>query len=70
MSKFRFIAKKIAERLFTNGNGIRATRLVLMDESGATARDLGGWCEESAIKEIEDQLNALLAVADVTPTNP
>lgn len=46
----RELANRIAEKLFTNGWGKRAERLVLELPDGS---DGGGWCEKSAAHEIE-----------------
>lgn len=43
------IAAAIVERLFTNGAGQRAERLVLTDRNG---RDLGGWADKPAQDQI------------------
>ena len=50
----RKLAQKIAERLFTNAMGQRATRLRLFDDP--SPRDLGGWCFNAAVAQIEDVL--------------
>ena len=47
------IAEKIAEELFTNGNGDKADRIQLCKKNGGILeRDLGGWCKKSAIAAI------------------
>jgi hypothetical protein len=63
------IAHKAAEKLFVNGYGDRATRLVLVDESnGEPGRDLGGLCEWAAkdviARVIEEAFKAARSVAD------
>lgn len=47
----RALARRIARRLFTNGAGQQAERLVLMVD-GPPKRDLGGWCMRAAVDEI------------------
>lgn len=47
------MAQLIADRLFTNGVGKRADRLVLTSKDG---KDLGGWCEQAVVDEIEKAL--------------
>lgn len=49
------LAKAIAERLFVNGFGDRASRLQLRSEG---ERDLGGWCRSAAETQI---VQAILA---------
>jgi len=53
----RRLAHRIAERLFTNGQGVRAARLVLTID-GPPKRDLGGWCEEAVVDRIVEVLGA------------
>lgn len=48
-AKCRAIAETIANRLFTNGSGGKASRLQLR---GPQEQDFGGWCEDAAIKQI------------------
>ncbi len=51
------LAKNIARYLFTNGNGDKATRLVMMDEQPLRPpRNLGGWSE----KAVADRIAKLL----------
>lgn len=54
------LAAEIAKRLFTNGAGDHAQRLVLtIDGNGATkGRDLDGWSESAAADQIERLLVA------------
>ena len=47
------IAEKIATRLFVNGLGQEAARLVLVDSNN---RDLGGWCKRAVIDQIREIL--------------
>lgn len=49
------IAQAIADRLFINGNGDHAERLIL---SGTNGRDLGGWCQQAVVDVIVDELKA------------
>ena len=56
--KNRLIAEKIAEELFTNGNGDKADRIQLCQKTeGTVERDLGGWCKEAAVGVIERVLD-------------
>lgn len=48
-------AQRIADRLFVNGAGERAARLVLVD---AQRRDLGGWSFAAVVDQIEQVLTA------------
>ena len=52
------IAKQIADRLFTNGTGDEATRLVL-ELPGK--RDGGGWCRRA----VEDRIDEVLTAYDL-----
>ena len=45
----RDVAENIAERLFVNGQGTEAHRLVLMSIHGS---DLGGWCKQAVVDQI------------------
>ncbi len=47
------IAKQIADELFENGAGEKATTLVLRLEDG---RDGGGWCKQAVIDIIKESL--------------
>jgi hypothetical protein len=58
----RTLVERIVRRLFTNGAGERAERLVLTVD-GPPKRDLGGWCELAAI----DQVEAVLALSTPSP---
>lgn len=51
----RAIAERITARLFVNGFGERAQRLV-MTVDGPTPRNLGGWSERAAVGQIEGVL--------------
>jgi len=53
----RQIADDIVERLFVNGVGERAKRLVLWNDSAK--QDLGGWCERA----VRDQVIAAIEEA-------
>lgn len=44
----RALARQIAERLFINGAGEKADRLMLVDEDD---KDLGGWCEGAVVDQ-------------------
>ena len=48
----RKLAERIAQELFTNGQGQRAQRLVLTIDK-PTPRDLGGWAEAAVVDLIE-----------------
>lgn len=48
------LARRITKKLFVNGFGDQATRLVLELENG---RDGGGWCEEAVVDVIRDTIN-------------
>lgn len=52
----RELAALIAKRLFTNGSGDRAQRLVFTVDT-PVKRDLGGWCFEAAVDQIAAQLS-------------
>jgi len=54
----RKLAQLIANRLFTNGMGEEAHRLVL-ELTGK--RDGGGWCKQAVVDQIEDALQAQLS---------
>lgn len=55
------LATEIARRLFTNGNGERADRLVLMQQpKDGPSRDRGGWCELAVRDHIDDALHEAL----------
>ncbi len=51
----RRIGERIADRLFTNGQGKRAGRLVLTVD-GPPKLDLGGWCRAAVIDQIVEEL--------------
>ena len=57
------LAGAIAERLFTNVQGEKGTRLVLVKEKGmgtakvSNAQDLGGWCERAVVNVLRDFLD-------------
>lgn len=57
MTKPTDTARQAAERLFTNGNGDVATRLVLVDDDSMLNVDLGGWCKESVVREIQSAID-------------
>ncbi len=48
------LAAQIADRLFVNGDGEGAVRLMLIGRNG---EDLGGWCRHAAIEQIVKVLN-------------
>ena len=48
------LAQRIADKLFVNGNGQKAERLVLMSPA---QKDLGGWCKQAVIDRIVESLN-------------
>lgn len=52
----RKIAHEIADRLFTNGNGTTADRLVLEKDG---AHNFGGWCKQAVIDVIVDELRPI-----------
>lgn len=56
------IAKRIAERIFTDGRGASAARLVLdyKDTMGGT-----GWCREAVADQIRAELAPLLAAVPI-----
>jgi hypothetical protein len=56
------LAEKIAAKLFTNGAGRKADRLVLFQEHtcGDLARNLGGFSEKPMADQIADVLRAAL----------
>jgi hypothetical protein len=58
----RDLPERIAEHLFTNGDGQRAERLVLTVD-GPPKRDLGGWCFAAVVDYLRDQLAALAVEA-------
>lgn len=60
----RVVAEKIAERLFWNGRGIEAERLVQWRDSDR--RNLGGWCKGAVIDQIENVLNESALYSDTT----
>ena len=49
----RKLAKDIASKLFRNGYGQEAVRLVTLDKEGL---DIGGWCKEAVVNQIMDLL--------------
>ena len=49
------VAAQIADRLFVNGDGKKAQRLMLISPNG---KDLGGWCKQAAIDQILQVLRA------------
>lgn len=49
------LAKKIARFLFTNGNGDRGTRLIMIND---THPNLGGWSEAAVVYQVERLLAA------------
>ena len=63
------VARAIADRLFVNGAGNRATRLVLVKEDiGQSAiisnpRNLGGWSENAVTRQIREAI-ALMRCAE------
>ncbi len=61
----REVAWEAATNLFTNGAGRKATRLVLVDESGGTSNavDLGGLCQAAVADRIEAALTTAKADA-------
>lgn len=58
------LAGEIAEALFTNGAGAKASRLVLVKDNGpptnviAAHQNLGGYCKSAVRDIIADALNA------------
>lgn len=53
----RELAEKIAADLFTNGNGDKGDRLVMVQEpQEAPRRDLGGWCQAAVVNRVENIL--------------
>jgi hypothetical protein len=44
------IVGRIVKRLFTNGSGMIASRIVLTDDN---KRDLGGWCQAATFDQIK-----------------
>jgi len=48
------LAHRIADRLFVNGSGQKAQRLVL---TTSDERALGGWCKEAVIAQIVEELS-------------
>ena len=42
-------AKRVADKLFVNGQGQEAQRLVLTSSDG---KDLGGWCKQAIIDQL------------------
>lgn len=51
------VASAIVKRLFTNGSGEKADRLVLTKDGVNNDRDLGGWSQQGALSQI---INVLL----------
>ena len=49
------LAAQIADRLFVNGDGEEAQRLMLLSPNG---KDLGGFCKRAAIDQIMRVLRA------------
>ena len=49
-TEIRTLAKEITEDLFTNGEGVRAHRLVL---EAYKTQDMGGWSEQAVQSRIE-----------------
>lgn len=49
------LAERIAIRLFTNGAGAVADRLVLTIDTPAK-RDLGGWCFGAVVDQVRDAI--------------
>lgn len=45
-------AEAIVNDLMTNGQGDKATRLVLVDDAYVPIKDLGGWSREALIRRI------------------
>lgn len=56
----RTVARREARRWFTNGRGLIAARLVLIDDDGA---NLGGWSELVIQQRLLDMLCAAVAAA-------
>ena len=56
MSKSRNEIETFVEKLFTNGQGEKADRLVLADD-GPPKKDLGGWCRGAIVNRIEEFLS-------------
>ena len=54
------LANQIADRLFTNGAGEQADRLVLFKEvvSGDKKCDLGGWCRHAVVHQVLEVLQS------------
>ena len=50
------IAQKITDRLFVNGVGQHAERLLLVRDRPAKI-ELGGWCKQAVIDQILDVLS-------------
>ena len=48
------LAERIADKLFVNGIGEKATHLMLLSIRGNL---LGGWCKQAAIDRIVEALN-------------
>ena len=57
----KLVAIKCVKRLFVNGMGSHAERLVLMSKDG---KDLGGWCLNSVQETIREEIIKSMA-ADV-----
>lgn len=50
------IASAIVKRLFTNGHGQKADRLVLTKDGVNNGRNLGGWSQQGALSQIIEVL--------------
>lgn len=64
-AEIRGLAELIADDLFTNGNGDRGDRLVMVQEGNA--RDLGGWCRNAVVDRVVTILTANRGVATQWP---
>lgn len=58
--QIKLLSRQIADRLFTNGAGDEASRLVMYREvaSGDKKCDLGGWCREAVIDQVSEVLRS------------
>lgn len=50
------LAEKIVDRLFTAGNGEKATRIELKQKDRICELNLGGWTREAALQQVLEVL--------------
>lgn len=66
-ARCRPLAEQIASDLFTNGEGNRAERLVMLSKDG---HDLGGWCYASVVERVCEALTRTTKSTNQIPKSP